>query len=68
MLNQVCHLCDFGYIQDTEHIIAECPYFLGIRMDIFQMRLLTPPFNDLPIGKVLTYLLQTNMQELSWVA
>lgn len=62
----ICSLCDHGYIQDTEHIIAECPYFLGLRCDIFGQHLLVPPFNDLAVGKVLSYLHQSGVEALAW--
>ena len=61
-----CSLCDHGYTQDTEHIVAECPRLMGIRQDIFSQRLLTPPFDGLPIGKVLAFLRQSNLRALAW--
>ena len=61
-----CDLCDFGYIQDTEHIVAECPYFLGLRCDLFNQHLLVPPFDDIPIGKLLTFLFLSNLPALAW--
>ena len=52
----ICNICDFGYIQDTAHIIGECPYFLGLRKDLFLEHIIVPPFVDLPIGRILAYL------------
>ena len=62
----ICRLCDYNYVQDTEHIMAECPYFLGLRLDLFHQCLLTPPFNGLPIVKVLAFLHQSNLLALEW--
>ena len=58
----ICDLCDFGYVQDTKHIVAECPYFLGLRCELFQHRTLYAPFDDLPIGKLLTFMFLSNIQ------
>ena len=63
----ICDLCGFGdYVQDTEHILSECPYFLGLRSDLFQQHILVPPFDDLPIGKLLTFLFLSNLPALAW--
>ena len=64
--NPICSLCDFGYVQDTQHIIAECPYFLGLRSDIFNEYVIVPPFDHLPIGKVLQFLHQSELDALVW--
>ena len=62
----ICRLCYYNYVQDTEHIIAECPCLMSIRVDLFHQRLLTPPFNGLPIAKVLAFLRQSNLFALDW--
>ena len=65
---KICLLCDFNYVQDTQHILAECPYFLGLRSNIFFWPFLRPPFDHLPIGKVLEFLHQSEMTALVWEA
>ena len=62
----MCDLCDFGYVQDTKHIISECPYFLGLRCELFQQRILYAPFDDLPIGKLLRFMFLSNLPALAW--
>ena len=66
--NPICQLCDFDYVQDTQHVIAECPYFLGLRSNLFYWPYLRPPFNHLPIGKVLAFLHQSELLALVWDA
>ena len=62
-----CQLCGLdASVQDTEHVMAFCPYFLGQRESIFGYSILEPPFNDLPIGKVLQFLHQSGLEELAW--
>ena len=63
-----CSLCDFGYPQDTAHIIGECPdpHLMKIRIDIFGERYIVPPFNHLATGKVLAFLLQSGLSALDW--
>ena len=67
--NPSCPLCDFGYPQDTAHIIGECPYphLVKIRETLFGERVLYPPFNNLPLHKVLTFLLQSGLPALDWL-
>ena len=64
--NPICLLCDFGYAQDTQHIIAECPYFLGLRSNLFYWPYFGPPYTHLPIGKVLAFLHQSELLALVW--
>ena len=61
----MCQLCDHNYQQTAAHIISECPYFLGLRSDIFQEFILNPPFLH-PIGKILKFLLQSGLEGLHW--
>ena len=63
---KICLKCDYGQIQDTEHIIASCLYFLGLREKIFKEFLLEPPFNGLSIGKVLQFLQSSGLEGLAW--
>ena len=63
----MCTLCDFNYLQTSEHIVSECPYFLGNRSQIFGAYVLDPPY-DYPIGKVLSFLFQSGLDAFSWAA
>lgn len=60
--NPLCSLCDSGEFQDSEHILAKCPYFLGLRQRIFHHFVLEAPFDDLAIGDVLSYLHQSGLE------
>ena len=62
-----CDICDHGYIQDSQHLMAECPLFIEQRLNLFNHRVISPPFNDLPISKVLTFLLHIGTTALSWI-
>ena len=64
-VDPTCQKCAHGYIQDTEHIIAKCPYYLGLRTTLFNRLQLDPPFDDLPIQKVLDFLSQSGLEALS---
>ena len=64
-VDPTCQKCAHGYIQDTEHIIAKCPYYLGLRTTLFNRLQLDPPFDDLPIQKVLEFLSQSGLEALS---
>ena len=63
-----CDICEFAYVQDSQHFIAECPKFMELRLSLFNYRTLSPPFDDLPISKVLAFLLQSGSSALAWVA
>ena len=67
--NPSCPLCDYGYPQDTAHIIGECPYphLVKIRVTLFGERVLYPPYTNLPLHKVLTFLIQSGLPALDWV-
>ena len=66
--NPTCTLCDFGYPQDTAHIVGECPdpHLTQIRIDLFGERYMEPPFDHLAPGKVLAFLLQSGLPALDW--
>jgi ribonuclease HI len=51
----MCNLCDFNELQTPEHIISVCPYFLGLRSEVFGVFIMDPPYL-LPISKVLKFL------------
>ena len=59
----MCHLCDYNYLQTPAHLISECPYFLGLRTEIFKEFILDPPFL-VPINKVLRFLLKSGLDTL----
>ena len=63
--NPICKKCDFDMVQDSEHIIATCPYFLGLRANIFQKYLLDAPFDDLAIGDILSFLAQSGLEAVA---
>ena len=64
-VNPICDKCDFGDVQDSEHIIAKCPYFLGLRAQIFQNYILEAPFDDLAIGDILSFLAQSGLEAVA---
>ena len=63
-----CKLCNHGYPQTTAHIIGEClnPHLTQIRVNLFGRRQISPPFNNLAIGKVLAFQLQSGITALDW--
>ena len=62
-----CDICDYGYIQDSQHVMAECPLYIEQRLNLFNHRVISPPFDDLSISKVLTFLLHVGSSALSWI-
>ena len=50
-----CDRCDFNYDQTSQHIIGECPAFLGPRLDVFSLHVMEPPFN-FPIESIMRFL------------
>ena len=63
-----CKLCNHGYPQTTAHVIGECPspHLVQIRTHLFGERYILPPFDHLPIGKVLAFQLQSGISALDW--
>ena len=41
----MCHMCDYNYSQTSAHIIGECPALMGIRLEVFSLHVMEPPFN-----------------------
>ena len=44
---------------------SECPYFLGLRSEIFQEFIMDPPFLH-PISKILQFLHRSDIEGLQW--
>ena len=61
----MCNLCDYNYPQTPAHIHGECPYFLGLRTDIFKEFIMDPPFLH-PISKILQFMHQSGLEALQW--
>ena len=66
--NPECDLCAHGYIQDTEHIIAECPRLMGLRLQIFGQHILHPPYTFISTGQLLAFLHRSGLQAVDWRA
>ena len=61
----MCQYCDHNYEQTTEHIIGWCPFFLGLRQEIFGCLYKDPPF-DFPTSKVVRFLRESGIMALQW--
>ena len=59
-----CDRCDFNYDQTSQHIIGECPAFLGPRLDVFSLHVMEPPFN-FPIETIMRFLRLVEVEALS---
>ena len=61
-----CDLCHYNNsVQSSEHIIGVCPYFFGLRSQIFGFPILEPPYT-LSKSKVCQFLLQSGLDFLQW--
>ena len=65
-LDPECRLCNVGYLQSPGHLLSECGYFLPLRAQIFEVYLLHPPYNTLPISKIIKFLQKSKLDELNW--
>ena len=60
-----CDLCEEDD-QTSAHYLGECPALAQLRWDIFGYPFLKPPFDDLPINKVIYYMSKAKVQAMNW--